>query len=708
MDATNLKKMVSPKAVAVIGASSRPDSVGMAVFRNILFSGYKGIVYPVNPKTKSILGVRAYPSILEIPDEVDLAVIIVPNTMVSKVVAECGEKKVKGVVVITAGFKEIGEEGLKLEKELVDVAKKYGISVIGPNCVGIINTDPEFSLNATFARPFVPKTGNIAFVSQSGAFGVAALEYARKREISISKFISVGNKADVNENDLLLVLKDDERTKVILFYLEDLANPSEFMELSREISEKKPILVIKSGRTLAGARAASSHTGALAGSDEIYNAFFMQAGVIRVDSLEELFDCGVAFSTQPPPRSNRVAIITNAGGPGIIATDAVVKSGAVLANLEEKTKEKLSKALPQTASVENPVDIIGDAKEDRYESAIKYVLEDPSVDGAVIICTPTVFTDLETIAKTIRDTVPRYGKPVTVSFMGTEDIEKASKILEEAGIPNYLFPEISAKVMVKLCEYGWWIRRPLMGVRKFEDVDRDKVKKVIERAKKEGRSFLPEPESDEALTAYGFSLPPYLFAKNLDECLNGADKIGFPVVLKIVSPEILHKVDVEGVKLNIEDKEHLEKAYKEMMERVKSNRPDAKIWGVLVQKMIKGGKETIIGMKRDPLFGPVLMFGIGGVYVEAMKDVSFRIAPLRELTAKKMIREIKGFKILEGYRGEPPSDIEAVEECLMRLSQLVCDFPEIDELDINPLMVLEKGKGALVVDARIILRGTRG
>lgn len=704
MDVINLNAIVSPKSVAVIGASSRPDSVGMAVFRNILFSGYKGIVYPVNPKTKSILGVRAYPSILEIADDVDLAVVIVPNTMVSKVVSECGGKKVKGVVVITAGFKEIGEKGLKLEREFVEVAKKYGISVIGPNCVGIINTDPEISLNATFARPFIPKAGNIAFVSQSGAFGVAALEYARKRDISLSKFISVGNKADVNENDLLLVLKDDEKTKVILFYLEDLVNPSEFMELSREISEKKPILVIKSGRTLAGAKAASSHTGALAGSDEIYNAFFMQAGVIRVDNLEELFNCGVAFSTQPPPRSNRVAIITNAGGPGIVATDAIVKGGALLASLEDKTKEKLSKVLPPTASLQNPVDIIGDAKEERYESAIKYVLEDPSVDGAVIICTPTVFTDLEAIARTIRDIVPRYGKPVTVSFMGTENVEKATKILEEEGIPNYLFPEIAAKVMAKLCRYGWWIKRPLTGVKKYEDVDKERARRIIEKAKNEGRSSLPEPECYEILKAYGFPIPPLSFSKNFDECVKASEQIGFPLALKIVSPDILHKVDVEGVRLNIEDKEHLLKAHNEMMERVKSNRPEANIWGVLVQKMIKGGKETIIGMKRDNLFGPVIMFGLGGVYVEAMRDVSFRIAPLRELTAKKMIKEIKGFKILEGFRGEPPSDIESIEDCLTRLSQLVMDFPEIEELDINPLMVLQKGKGSLVVDARIILR----
>lgn len=699
-----LQKVLSPQSVAVIGASVREDSVGRAVFANILSGGYKGIVYPVNPKAKSILGVRAYPSILEIPDEVDLAVIIVPSAQVSRVIEECGKKGVRGAVVITAGFREIGEAGANLEKELVKIARSHDIAVIGPNCVGIINTAHEVSLNATFARPFFPKAGNIAFISQSGAFGVAALEYARQRDIKFSKFISVGNKADVNENDLLLALREDENTRVILMYLEDLVNPGEFMELAREITEKKPILAIKSGRTLAGARAAFSHTGALAGSDEIYNAFFSQAGVIRVDSLEELFDCSIALSTQPIPRSNRVAIITNAGGPGIVATDTIIRNGAILASLDERTKERLSRVLPPTAALENPVDIIGDAKEDRYEAAIRYVFEDDSVDAGVIICTPTVLTDLEAIARTIKDTVPRYGKPVTVCFMGTAEIEKASAILEEAGIPHYLFPEIAAKVITKLTEYGWWVRRPLTGVKKFENVKREKVKAIINKAVEDKRTFLPEPESYEILRSYGFPLAPYSFVKSEEECLKEAEKLGYPLVLKIVSPDILHKVDVGGVKLNIEDREHLSRAYKEIMEGVKERKPGAHIWGMLLQKMIKNGKEIILGMKRDRLFGPVLMFGLGGVYVEAMKDVSFRIAPLRELTAHRMIREIRGYKILEGYRGEPRSDVEEIEECLKRLSQLSLDFPEIEELDINPLMVLREGEAALIVDARIILR----
>jgi len=703
MISSDLKLILAPRSVAVIGASAREDSVGRAVFANILFSGYKGIVYPVNPRVKSILGVRAYPTILDIPDEVDLAIIIVPNIAVKKVIEECGAKGVKGAVIITAGFKEIGAEGEKLEKEVVEAARKNRISIIGPNCVGLINTDPQVSLNATFARPFTPRPGHIAFISQSGAFGVAALEYARRRDIRLSKFISVGNKADVNENTLLPALRDDEQTRVILLYLEDLVNPAEFMELSREIGEKKPILVIKSGRTSAGARAASSHTGALAGSDEIYNAFFTQAGVIRVDSLEELFDCGLAFASQPAPRSNRVAIITNAGGPGIVATDTIIRQGARLASLDARTKERLARLLPPTAALENPVDLIGDAKEDRYESAIRIVLEDDSVDGAVIICTPTVFTDLEAIARTIRETVPRYGKPVTVCFMGTEDVEKAARILEEAGIPHYVFPEIAAKVMARLTQYGWWVRRPLTGIKKFEDVDKKKVEAILKKARQEGRKFLPEPESYALLQAYGFPLASYALVRTEEECLEQAERLGFPVVLKVVSPQILHKIDVGGVRLNIEDREHALKAYCEMMTSIKQKMPEAEIWGVLVQKMIKGGKETILGLKRDPLFGPVIMFGLGGVYVEATRDVSFRIAPLRELTAARMIREIRGYRILEGFRGEERSDVEKIEECLKRLSQLALDFPEINELDINPLIVLSQGKGALVVDARILL-----
>lgn len=703
MKDNDLKLILAPRSVAVIGASAREDSVGRAVFANILFSGYRGIVYPVNPRVKSILGVRTYPTILDIPDEVDLAVVIVPNIAVKKVIEECGAKGVRGAVVITAGFREIGAEGTRLEKEMVEVARKHSISIIGPNCVGIINTDPQISLNATFARPFTPRPGPIAFVSQSGAFGVAALEYARKKDIRLSKFISVGNKADVNENTLLPALMDDEQTRVILLYLEDLVNPAEFLELCREIGEKKPILVIKSGRTIAGAKAASSHTGALAGSDEIYNAFFTQAGVIRVESLEELFDCGLTFATQPPPKSNRVAIITNAGGPGIVATDTIIRQGARLSSLDERTKEKLARVLPPTAALENPVDLIGDAKEDRYESALRIVLEDDAVDGAVIICTPTVFTNLEAIAQIIRNTVPRYGKPVTVCFMGTEDIERAAQILEESGIPHYVFPEIAAKVMARLTQYGWWVKRPLTGIKKYEDVDKKEVEAILRKAKEEKRKFLPEPESYALLQAYGFPLVPFALVKTEEECLEQAERLGFPVVLKVVSPQILHKIDVGGVRLNLEDPEHAARAFREMTTNIKQKIPQAEIWGFLVQKMIKGGKETILGLKRDPLFGPVIMFGLGGVYVEATRDVSFRIAPLRELTAARMIREIRGYRILEGFRGEERSDVEKIEECLKRLSQLAIDFPEIEELDINPLIVLNQGMGALVVDARILL-----
>ncbi|UCE18241.1 MAG: acetate--CoA ligase family protein [Gemmatimonadota bacterium] len=702
-----MKTFFSPRSVAVVGASTRPDSVGRAIFSNLLFSGYTGIVYPVNPKAHGILGVRAYHSVWDIPGGVDLAVIIVPSTAVPGVLEECGEKGVKGAVVITAGFKEVGQQGLELERQVKDVTTKCGISLIGPNCLGIINTDPEFSLNATFARS-MPRVGNIAFISQSGALGVAALEYAHEQNIGLSKFVSMGNKADVTENDLLTGLKDDPQTDVILLYLEDLSDPKTFIEQAKQITgdaqHKKPILAIKSGRTAEGAKAASSHTGALASSDEAYDAVFIESGVLRVETLEELFDYAQAFASQPLPKSNRIAIVTNAGGPGIMATDACIRYGLKLAEFEEETTDKLRTGLPRTANINNPVDIIGDAKEDRYELALRSVLEDENVDGVIAISTPQMMTDLEAVAKTIVDTASTYEKPMLTCFMATEDISETLRILDEKRVPHYLFPEAAARAMANMAEYAWWIQRPRTDVRTFNDIHKDQAKRVLHRVKKEGRSFLPEPEAHDVLEAYGFPVLESRLVKSVEEGVTAAERIGFPVVLKIVSPDIVHKVDVGGVKVNIQTKAELRRAYKDLLENVKREKPDADIWGVFVQKMAAKGKEAIIGMNRDPHFGPILLFGLGGIYVELFKDVSFRIAPLRELGARRMIRQIRGYKMFEGFRGEPPSDTEAIAECLQRLSQLVMDCEEIDELDINPLIVYNKGDGAMVVDARILIR----
>jgi acetyl coenzyme A synthetase (ADP forming)-like protein len=743
----SLEALFAPKSVAVIGASTKPDSLGRAVFKNILFHGYTGVVYPVNPKAKSILGVKAYPSVLDIPDEIDLAVIIVPAIAVANVLEECGRKGVRAAIVISAGFKEIGEEGAQRERELQQIAQRYGIALLGPNCLGIINTDPAVSLNATFA-PGMPRQGNIAFISQSGALGVAALEYAHRQKIGLSKFISIGNKADLHENHLLDYLKDDPLSDVILLYVEDLEDPQGFHRLATEITSERPkkipILAIKSGRTLEGAKAATSHTGALAGSDEVYDSIFMQSGVLRVETIEELFDYAIAFAQQPLPQSNRIAIVTNAGGAGILATDAAVRHGVQLAEFTEDTVKRLRELLPPTVNVANPVDMTGEPNEQRYETVVRTVLEDPNVAGVVVIAAPHILMSLENIARHIvravqaltPDPAPsprpnppapfpkregggsplrageglgegssggKVQKPVLACLMAVTDARPAIEILEEANIPHYSFPERAARALAAMARYREWVHRPRTEYRVFTDVQIEQARETIARAKRQGRSLLLEPEAHDVLKAYGFPVLQYRFAKSEDEALHAAREIGYPVVLKIVSPDIAHKVDVGGVKLDIHSDAELRENYRQMLADVQKAKPDARIFGVFVQEFIKGGKETILGLKRDPLFGPLLMFGLGGIYVEALRDVTFRIAPIRELGVHRMIRQIRGFKILEGFRGEPPSDIDAIAECLARLSQLATQLEEIVELDINPLVVFERGRGARVVDARIVV-----
>ena len=723
----SLEALFAPKSVAVIGASTKPDSLGRAVFKNILFHGYTGVVYPVNPKAKSILGVKAYPSVLDIPDEIDLAVIIVPAIAVAGVLDECGRKGVRAAIVISAGFKEIGEEGAQRERELQQIAQRYGIALLGPNCLGIINTDPTVSLNATFA-PGMPRQGNIAFISQSGALGVAALEYAQRQKIGLSKFISIGNKADLHENHLLDYLKDDPLSDVILLYVEDLEDPQGFHRLATEITSERPkkipILAIKSGRTIEGAKAATSHTGALAGSDEVYDSVFMQSGVLRVETIEELFDYAIAFAQQPLPQSNKIAIVTNAGGAGILATDAAVRHGVQLAEFTEETVKRLRELLPPTVNVANPVDMTGEPNEQRYETVVRTVLEDPNVAGVVVIAAPHILMSLENIARYIVRAVreplapsplssplPQRGegmgvrvqKPVLACLMAVTDARPAIEILEEANIPHYSFPERAARALAAMARYREWVHRPRTEYKIFTDVQIERAREIIARAKREGRALLLEPEAHDVLKAYGFPVLKYRLAKSEDEALQAAHEIGYPVVLKIVSPDIAHKVDVGGVKLDIHSDAELRESYRQMLSDVQKAKPSARIAGVFVQEFIKGGKETILGLKRDPLFGPLLMFGLGGIYVEALRDVTFRIAPIRELGVQRMIRQIRGFKILEGFRGEPPSDIDAIAECLARLSQLATQLEEIVELDINPLVVLERGRGARVVDARIVV-----
>ncbi len=701
----DLSTLFAPRAVAVIGATGRPGSVGQAVFGNVLQHSYAGVVYPVNPRAASVMSVKAFPSVLAIPDAVDLGIIIVPRDAVPGVMKECGEKRIKAAIVITAGFKELGGAGVELERQVLQAARASGIRLLGPNCLGIINTEPRVSLNGSFAR-LMPRPGNIALVSQSGAVGVAALEYAQGEEIGLSKFVSVGNKADLNENDFLAYLKDDPQTDVILFYLEDLADPRRFFQLAQEITsgpQPKPILAIKSGRTAAGARAASSHTGALAGSDEAYDALFAQCGVLRVESLEELFDYALAFSSQPLPKGNRVAIVTNAGGLGIMAVDASVRYGLEIAAFQDATIEKLRRGLPPAANIHNPVDVLGDGREDRYRVALDGALQDDQVDGVIVISTPQLMTDLPAIAATVAEVTPQYGKPTLVCQMALGEIEETLAIWTRAKLPHYHFPEEAARSMGAMARYAASIQPASHEVKSFTDVDREALKTLLARVKGAGRRHLLEPEAHELFRAYGFQVAPFHWARSPEEAAWAAESVGYPVALKIVSPDVIHKFDVGGVRLNLKTLAEVAQAYRDIMAAVAAAQPQASLQGVLVQQMAAKGRETILGMTRDPHFGPLLMFGLGGTYVEIFKDVIFRVAPISEHWADKMIRELKGFQIFTGYRGEPPADLAAIAQCLERLSQLVLEFPEIKELDINPLMVFPEGQGTAVLDARVFI-----
>ncbi|HVM61000.1 MAG TPA: acetate--CoA ligase [Verrucomicrobiae bacterium] len=705
LNGERLQAIFSPKSVAVIGASNRIGTVGHDLFRNILLSGYCGTLYPVNPKASSIAGVHAYTNVGQIPDEVDLALIMVPATAVPDVLEECGQKGVHGAVIVTAGFKEIGPEGAALERRAVETARRHEIALVGPNCLGVINTDANVLLNASFAR-CMPKHGNIAFLSQSGALCAGILDYARGRNIGFSKFISVGNKADVTEMDLLRYLANDDTTDVILMYLETLVDGRAFIELAREITgelaHRKPILAIKSGRTSQGAAAARSHTGALAGSDAVYDAIFAQAGILRVDSVEELFDFAVGFSRQPLPKGNRFAIVTNAGGPGIMATDAAIRHGLELAKLRPETLESLKAKLPPTANFSNPVDVIGDATCDRYTAALEAVLGDPNVDGLVVLLTPQSMTDIEAIARTIGEIAPSSKKPVLASFLGHVDVSAGVRILQDHGVPNYEFPENASRSLATMCRYTQWLTRPRTRERQF-DVDKATVKQIFARTRQEGRTFLPEAEALAVLNAYGFPMLQHGLAKNEDEAAAWLEKIGGPVAMKIASPDVVHKVDVGGVLLNISTPEEARAGFLKITNGVKQKLPSARLLGVEIQAMAGKGVEVILGISQDPAFGHIVMFGLGGTYVEVLKDVSFRLVPIRELGARNMIKSIRAAKVFDSFRGQPPADTDAIAECLERLSQLVVDFPEITELDINPLIVHAQGKGARVADARIAL-----
>jgi acetyltransferase len=703
-EARVLKALFEPGSIAVVGASAREGSVGQAVFRNLLFNGYTGVLFPVNPRQRSVMGVKCYGSVLDVDDPVDMAVVVVPAAGVPEVLEQCGRKGIRSAIVISAGFKETGPEGAALEEQVRQQARAAGIALLGPNCLGLITTDPAVSMNASFARTMA-QPGNIGFMSQSGALCTSILDYARANHIGFSKFISFGNKADVDEIDLLQYLAQDAQTQVILMYIEDLSDGQLFIHLARQITGeqevRKPILAIKTGRTPEGASAAASHTGSMAGTDEVYDAIMAQAGVLRVETVQELFDYAMAFGNQPMPKDNRVAIVTNAGGPGIMATDACVRQGLRLAHFQEETIAALRASLPPAASLKNPVDLIGDARHERYEAALRAVLADSNTDAVVVILTPQTMTDIEAVAGVVAALNSSTDKPIFASFMGGMDVAAGVDILRQHGVPHYPFPEGTSRVLRAMCDYRGWLERPRTEERIFT-VDRSRVHQVIMQAHAAGRHHLPEVEALQVLEAYGFPVLKSALARSREDVSRLCAELAFPVVMKIVSPDILHKTEVGGVVVGVKDQESALETFDGLVASARRQRPQADIWGVEVQQMARGGgREVILGATRDPKFGPIVMFGLGGIYTEALKDVTFRLAPLRQLSARHMLERIRGRKILEGFRGEPPVDMEALQECLERLSQLVIEFPVIKELDINPLFAY--AQGAVVVDARIIL-----
>jgi acetyl coenzyme A synthetase (ADP forming)-like protein len=694
----SLEKFFAPKSVAVVGASTHKTKVGYEILDNLIQAGFPGRIYPVNNKADSIQGLKCYPDLPSIGEVPDLVVIVVPAPVVPAIMLQCGKLGVKAVIIITAGFKEVGPEGLALEQRVTQTAVQYGIRVIGPNCLGIIA--PSRHINASFGGD-LPAAGGIGYLSQSGALLAAILDMANAAGIGFSKLVSIGNKIDVNELDLISALGDDPETKVIAGYLESITDGNMFVRRAEQISNDKPILLIKSGGTAVGAKAASSHTGSLAGGETAYEAGFDRAGIIRCDSIERQFQYAEAFAMQPLPGGKNVVVITNAGGPGIMAADAIEREGLGFAKLSQPTMDKLASFLPAASNIHNPVDILGDALADRYEFALDTVLDDPGVDVAMVILTPQAMTECKATAEAlVRVKRKKPRKTVLAVFIGAEKIAEALAVLRVGGIPQYLTPENAVEVIRVMTEHVRWRKKPKRVVKLFP-VNRHKVEIIIERHIRQGLREVGEADAKEILEAYGFVTPKGALATSPEQAASIADQIGYPVVMKIWSRDIVHKSDVGGVKLGMRNAQEVMDAFDLMMYRVPRKAPEAQILGVLVQQMCKGVREVILGMNRDPRFGPLMMFGMGGTMVEVMKDVSFYLAPLTADEAKQMLMSTRTYKMLQGVRGEEGVDIDAIAEGLQRLSQLVTEYPQIRELDINPYVVGPRGTVPIAVDARM-------
>jgi acetyl coenzyme A synthetase (ADP forming)-like protein len=696
------ESFVNPKSVAIVGASRQKGKVGYEILVNMIGAGYGGKIFPVNPQTETIEGLKCYPDLQSIEEIPELVIIIVPAKIVPAVMQQCVKIGVKAVIIITAGFREVGEEGRELEGQVLQIARQAGVRIIGPNCLGVIA--PANKLNASFGGD-LPAEGAIGYISQSGALLAAILDMANANDIGFSKLISIGNKADLDELDIIRALGQDSATKVIAGYLESITDGDAFVREAERISQKKPILLIKSGGTEAGAKAASSHTGSLAGSETAYECVFERAGIIRCGSIKEQFDYAWAFANQPLPAGPRVAVITNAGGPGIMATDAIEGEGLTFAKPADETVTKLASKLPAAANLYNPVDILGDALADRYEFALDTILDDPNVDIVLVLLTPQAMTESAGTAEAIiKIAHQKPAKPVFACFLGASKVEEGLKILRAGKIPTMDSPKSAVTTIKVMTDYVRWRSRPKRVVKLFP-VNRRKVEGIVERHQRQKIREIGEAESKEILEAYGFVTPKDSIATTAEQAANIAKQIGFPVVLKIWSPDISHKSDVGGVRVGLDSEQEVKDAFDLMMYRIPKGLPKANILGVLVQEMCSSGREVILGMNRDPHFGPLMMFGMGGTMVEVLKDVSFYLAPLTAEEAKQMLIETKTYQILKGVRGQEGVDIDAIAEGLQRLSQLVTEFPQIKEMDINPYIVGPEGTTPIAVDARISLEG---
>jgi len=700
----SIDKIMKPKAIAIVGASGVPCKVGNEVMKRIREYGFKGEVYPVNPKGGEIEGYQVYTDIASIPGEVDLAVLVTPPKAILQNIDECNAKNVKGICVISAGFKEVGGEGVEMERELLDKVQKYGMRMVGPNCVGVINCAPNIQMDASFATT-LPIKGDVGFISQSGALGCGILSILKDLNIGFAQFVSAGNQADINAEDMLDYWENDADVKQILLYMESIVDPKNFREKAARITKKKPIIAIKAGRSKAGASAASSHTGSLAGADMAADALLKQAGVIRELDLKTMFETAQAFAKCPLPKGKRVAIVTNGGGLGILATDALEDNNLEMAQLSESTKEYMRSFLPAAASVKNPVDMIASATMEHYQKCIEACIKDENVDAVIVIYLELMGAKPIEMAKAIMETRGRYpDKPVLGMAMTTSDF--FPRLSEEAGelnMPWYAYPEEAAHALARLYRQKQWQDKPDGQIKTF-NVDKARTAEIIKGAISQGRDQLTTLESIDVLEAYGIRACRYGMGKDVEEAVKVANSIGYPVVMKITSKTITHKTDVGGVVVGIQSEEHLRNEYTALIERLRSANILDGLDGVIVQEMVKGSREMVCGIATDPQYGPMMMFGLGGVFIEVMKDVCFRIAPLTDADADEMIKSVKSYELLEGARGTKPAQIEQIQETLLRLSQLVEDFKFIDELDINPLLISEKTGEGIAVDGRIKVR----